>query len=743
MKKNSEGKKIADKLQGLKSRSRRQFVNQALTISAGVAFSGFVPRLKAELMMQQPPCPGPAGCTTPAKNELCNPPEIGADSSGLLQATLQVKDEIRTVPGYTGNYRLRAYLGYKGHNTNSANLVSNPAVYSPGPTLRAPVGGKLEIALLNQINPANFPETPEGRCDVTQAPTGCQIYPGTNWVAPAQEDKAPDCFRGSNHTNLHFHGTHVSPNAFSDNVLIAIAPDLSAKAEDCNLWWKYACLDYPNPQAWQHLKDANKEVTKADQEGLIQLFRQSEARLKALPTAKGEDPQLHIREATNNETLTEYGEFPQYWRGCFPYCIRPPQKTPNLLMGQAPGTHWYHAHKHGSTSIQVFNGMAGALILEGNQPGEYDAKLKQTMPGVQQKILVIQQFANQPNMETSGGAGAQDPACPGGPGAGVAGFLINGQSVPTITMQTGEVQWWRLIDASVQGSKGKFIGSFTGGINFVQIAQDGVQFAWENYSPQIANPPTSFPTSFLLAPGNRVDILVMAPNAAGSGTLTVGGTAIVNVSVVSQGTGCNTKWPQTQADYPTMPGFLGDITTWWDEKTIKYQMCARHATPMINGKTFQEGTINESMLLNTEQQWTIQNYSTSAAGSPLHPFHIHVNPFQIVEIFDPTGSLSSLFNNKGAMFGNWSKATKNSKGAWELPAPWIWWDTFPLPLGQTSSSGSCPADKDVTPGYIVFRTRFADFAGKFVDHCHILAHEDRGMMQLIEVVDNKTVVKHH
>src|SRR5215210_3518150 len=36
-----------------------------------------------------------------------------------------------------------------------------------------------------------------------------------------------------------------------------------------------------------------------------------------------------------------------------------------LPWNQAPGTHWYHPHKHGSTSIQVLNGMAGALIIEG------------------------------------------------------------------------------------------------------------------------------------------------------------------------------------------------------------------------------------------------------------------------------------------------------------------------------------------------------------------------------------------
>jgi len=38
-----------------------------------------------------------------------------------------------------------------------------------------------------------------------------------------------------------------------------------------------------------------------------------------------------------------------------------------------------------------------------------------------------------------------------------------------------------------------------------------------------------------------------------------------------------------------------------------------------------------------------------------------------------------------------------------------------------------------TPGYFKMRSRFADFTGQYVLHCHILAHEDRGMMQLVEV----------
>ena len=37
------------------------------------------------------------------------------------------------------------------------------------------------------------------------------------------------------------------------------------------------------------------------------------------------------------------------------------------------------------------------------------------------------------------------------------------------------------------------------------------------------------------------------------------------------------------------------------------------------------------------------------------------------------------------------------------------------------------------------RTRFVDFTGSYVLPCHILIHEDRGMMQLIEVVTDKPV----
>jgi FtsP/CotA-like multicopper oxidase with cupredoxin domain len=145
----------------------------------------------------------------------------------------------------------------------------------------------------------------------------------------------------------------------------------------------------------------------------------------------------------------------------------------------------------------------------------------------------------------------------------------------------------------------------------------------------------------------------------------------------------------------------------------------------IDHKQFEEGTIDQLILLQNSEEWTIKNLSGRAVQ---HPFHIHINPFQVTEVFDPLTMKEPL----------------------ALPQPWVWWDVFPIPAGvQKIEDGKYVFDKDGypvlegEPGHIKIRSRFVDFPGTFVLHCHILGHEDRGMMQLVKVMDNKTVVKHH
>ena len=166
---------------------------------------------------------------------------------------------------------LRAYEGYSGNRIDPAKRVTKPGVYRPGRTFRAKAGNtEFQIALLNHINPQVFPETPNGACDKSMNNAGQEIYPDSpqNYNPPPNPpisgpDKFPDCFRGSNTTNMHFHGTHVSPNAFSDNVLIEIAPDLRSTPAECDrLFQTVACKDYPNPKAWQHQDAATTKALK-------------------------------------------------------------------------------------------------------------------------------------------------------------------------------------------------------------------------------------------------------------------------------------------------------------------------------------------------------------------------------------------------------------------------------------------------------------------------------------------------
>ena len=82
------------------------------------------------------------------------------------------------------------------------------------------------------------------------------------------------------------------------------------------------------------------------------------------------------------------------------------------------------------------------------------------------------------------------------------------------------------------------------------------------------------------------------------------------------------------------------------------------------------------------------------------------------------------------------------------PKNLLWWDVFPIPSGlaATDASGN-PILKNgqpvIIPGYFKMRSRFVDFAGYYVIHCHILAHEDRGMMTVVEVAPIRSPYSHH
>jgi len=483
------------------------------------------------------------------------------------------------------------------------------------------------------------------------------------------------------------------------------------------------------------------------------------------------------------------------------------------MMGQAPGTHWYHAHKHGSTTINVSNGMTGLMIVE----GVYDDEIKayyDKKGGIAEKLIVLNQLNVTPRRE-----GGSTPS-PGGY------FSVNGRLQPTITMKPGEVQWWRIANSSSRS--GLIFTPPTNGVQWRQMAIDGVQFVNKRYVE-------SENGRFVLASGGRVDLLVMAP-LTGQGKIPI--TAIHTTDPLSNN---STTQLLLSIDMDTshgtrnmgfmdrantyFPPFLKDITkdeVKAPERTIlfatnkdpvdgKTPLFNRHT---INGEQF-HGEVGEHVALNKVEQWKIVN--ASYGGTKIaHPFHIHINPFQIIEEFEPNALLSTAdgpgtvntVNGSSTVTGTGFNATfrvgdfititgesvanvvsiaedgtslvfnrsangvtnakytvgiplyttnkklddrhmedpakvqcyidPNQESSWHpcdtvTPEPAEgdgrkWWDTFSIPSGQTFYTKGGPATGTNIPGYFRMRSRFVDYSGHFVIHCHILSHEDRGMM---------------
>ena len=699
-------------------------------------------------------------CATSMNQELTFPGEIVSNkTTKMLQGVIELREENRTFIDFKkaapGSYActsrvLRAYHGYRGFNLDPKNRVTPTGIAAGGPTLRAAVGDTVQLIFLNRIDPSQFSLTSTTSmsgedCDTAVNTKGVQTYPPADQNPDGTLAEAfPNCFHASNTANLHFHGTHVSPAGFGDNVLIGVLPN---KSLDTTATFKLLGETYAK---WDDDKDPTNELLAAGETALDGMRKTAFEQKNKVLTAQLE------KAMASNLTAKENHEWPQYWPGWFPHQFTLPiaSTDPKTFprMGQAPGTHWYHSHQHGSTSLQVLNGMSGLFIITSD---DYDGKILRLgggtpdAPKIKEKVMLFQGFSDQVNLINSRGATTSTLTA------------VNGQALPKVTMRKGEVQWWRMANASIRThgqeqyffltkaawddlvanpSKLTAATPYPGGGNrsadppvmskdavpsFSQTAADGVQFTWNAYDAGKEQ------LEFLIPPGSRVDALVKAPKTEGemylvvwppaagkaaSGPPPIGdirANTVLRVVVSGDPTDENTTLP-TEAQYPVRPPFLDDIPaaeTNERHRAVTFSMTGVPGTPpipqfYIDNKKFEEGVIDQVMLLGQAEDWTVKN--TSLTGVT-HPFHIHVNPFQVIEIFDP--------------------ATMDAPEVQKYPQ---WRDTAQI-----------PAAIGTTAGYIKIRSRFVDFPGKFVLHCHILGHEDRGMMQLVEVVDNKTVVKHH
>ena len=129
-----------------------------------------------------------------------------------------------------------------------------------------------------------------------------------------------------------------------------------------------------------------------------------------------------------------------------------------------------------------------------------------------------------------------------------------------------------------------------------------------------------------------------------------------------------------------------------------------YSTWGINGEPFRgAGHVARRVRLGTVEEWSVGGGS---GVSSQHPFHVHVNHFQIIRV-DGVGAASG---DKGGHAGEGDDYYDFQVGDWR--------DTIVVPMGRR----------------VVVRWRADDFTGKSLGHCHVFAHSDQGMVMVFEIV---------
>jgi FtsP/CotA-like multicopper oxidase with cupredoxin domain len=346
-----------------------------------------------------------------------------------------------------------------------------------------------------------------------------------------------------------------------------------------------------------------------------------------------------------------------------------------LPQDHPPGVYWYHPHRHGMVANQVFAGLFGAIIVEDPEPIEASAE----------RVLVI----SDTSLDGLGNI-REVPAMERMMGREGELILVNGQSNPQFSARPGQRERWRIINTCVS--------------RYLRLRLDGQQLQLLGMdSGRFLTPETV--DELLLTPGNRADLLVT----------TTAGDSVLRALYQNRGSmpgmmgpGSSTRNPPDRPDgaalatlrvagdsvaalaaVPAQKG-LGDLRS--ATVAARRQIVLSADMGMggggammrfsINGREFNAARTDTTVTAGNVEEWTLTN------NSPMdHPFHLHVWPMQIIE--------------------------ENSQGRNTA----IWQDVVNVPAN----------------GRVKVRVAFKDFRGRSAYHCHILDHEDLGMMGAIEV----------
>ena len=380
-----------------------------------------------------------------------------------------------------------------------------------------------------------------------------------------------------------------------------------------------------------------------------------------------------------------------------------------IPLSQPPGLYWYHPHPHGFTERQVQGGASGALIVEGIE------RAAPQVAGIPERVLVLRD-------QLIGGV-VEDASKPEGDEASAPSLDLSVNYVPVmyplykpavILARPGQREFWRVLNASADTFFDLRLMYWTNADTSVPqslrlIAIDGVPVG-PDYAP-------AEPKAILLPPGARAEFLMTTPP--------IGMLAQFLTAHYDNGPDGNRDSYRVLAnirsfdDSPPLPAKMPDVppaarptpfpaltslqpasqrTLYFSEKiedpnhpkrNASYFLTAGDATPKVFDMNFTAPNLTATQ--GTVEDWIIENRATES-----HAFHIHQLHFQLLE--------------------------RNGRAVHESALR----DTVELPFWDGKSE---------TYPSVKIRMDFRDpnIIGTFLYHCHILEHEDGGMMGSIEV----------
>lgn len=359
----------------------------------------------------------------------------------------------------------------------------------------------------------------------------------------------------------------------------------------------------------------------------------------------------------------------------------------SLPADHPPGTYWYHPHRHGHVADQVAAGLYGAIIVEDPEP----------VPATRERIMVVSDLS----LDASGDLAevGRMQQMMGREGEVV---LVNGQVRPQVIAAPGERERWRIVNACPS--------------RYLRLQLEGQQVRLLSRDLGRLAVPEEI-TEVVLAPGNRIELLVdttegastliaapvnrggmdammggtmMGGNEPGGGdpiellTLEVSGDSVQQLASVPEGPGLRDLRGEPITSRHTLDFAMGMAGAMGGGSMMSGGGGEEDTTMMaftINGQEFNPDRVDTPVTAGTVEEWTLTN------SSPMdHPVHLHVWPMQVVQDGDRV-----------------------------LSEP-RWQDVVNVPARSQ----------------VKVLIAFDDFPGRTVYHCHVLDHEDQGMMGTVE-----------